>query len=119
MILAVESAQPEVPFATFAALDLRVGRVIDVQPFPEARRPAWKLSVDLGELGVRRTSAQITHYPAEALADRLVIAAVNLGAKRVAGFTSECLVLAAVSAEDGLARLLAPDADARPGDRVA
>ena len=109
---------PEVGFETFASLDMRVGRIIDVEPFPKARRPAWKLTLDLGELGTRRTSAQITHYPVEDLTGRLVVAAVNLGSKEIAGFSSECLVLAAIG-DDGLARLLRPDDGVVPGDRVA
>ncbi len=103
----------------FVALDLRVGRVTQVDAFPEARRPAWKLAVDFGpELGTLRTSAQVTRYPREALLGRLVVGAVNLGVKRVAGFRSECLVLGAVGA-DGAVRLLAPDEGAVPGDPVA
>lgn len=116
--VAVQAPLPDVSVETFTALDMRVGRILDVHPFPEARHPAWKLTVDLGQLGTRRTSAQLTHYPAEQLANRLVVAAVNLGPKRVAGFVSECLVLAAVG-DDGYARLLRPDEGATPGDRVA
>jgi len=92
--------------------------VTDVEAFPQAARPAWKLTLDLGALGTRRTSAQITRYGREELLDRLVVTAVNLGTKRIAGFVSECLVLAAVG-EDGQPRLLAPDPGASPGDRVA
>lgn len=103
----------------FAALDLRVGRVVEVEAFPEARRPAWKLAVDFGpELGTLGTSAQLTRYPRDALLGRLVIAAVNLGVKRIAGFRSEVLVLGAVGS-DGAVRLLAPEEGASPGDRVA
>lgn len=103
----------------FAAVDLRVGRVLEVEAFPEARRPAWKLAVDFGpDLGTLWTSAQVRHYPSDALVGRLVIGAVNLGVKRVAGFRSEFLVLGAVGA-DGAVRLLSPDEGAAPGDRVA
>ena len=109
---------PEVDFDHFAAVDLRVGRVVDVQPFPEARKPAWKITVDFGELGQRRTSAQVVHYQRDELLGRLVVGAINLGAKRIAGFTSEFLVLGAVG-EDDLVRLLHPDSGARPGDRIA
>jgi len=109
---------PDISFATFASVDLRVGRILAVIPFPEAHRPAWKLSVDLGPLGMAQTSAQITRYGEDQLVDRLVIAAVNLGNKQIAGFLSECLVLAAVGA-DGEPRLLSPDAGSVPGDRIA
>lgn len=97
---------------------MRVGRVVDVEPFPQARVPAYKLTVDFGPLGTRRASAQVTHYEPDDLTGRLVVGAVNLGAKRVAGFRSEFLVLGAVGA-DGTVRLLRPDDGASPGDPVA
>ena len=103
----------------FFALDLRVGRVVDVQPFPEARKPAWKLTVDFGPVvGPLRTSAQITNYGADDLLGRLVVGAINLGDKRIAGFTSEFLVLGALDA-DGTVRLLRVDDDVVPGAPVA
>ena len=65
----------EVSFDHFAAVDLRVGRIVEVDEFPEARKPAWKLRIDFGpQLGVKRSSAQIRQYPREALEDRLVVA---------------------------------------------
>lgn len=103
----------------FFALDLRVGRVTAVEPFPEARKPAWKLTVDFGPvLGTLRTSAQITNYTAEELDGRLVVGAVNLGPKRIAGFTSEFLVLGALD-PDGTVRLLQVEPDVQPGAPVA
>jgi tRNA-binding protein len=110
--------KPDVSADDFFALDLRVGRVVDVEAFPGARRPAWKLTVDFGpEVGILRTSAQVTNYGAEELAGRLVVGAVNLGAKRVAGFRSEFLVLGGISS-DGAVHLLAVDG-VEPGDPVA
>jgi|SRR5579884_1515135 len=97
---------------------MRVGRVTDVQPFPQARKPAWKIAADFGPLGTRWTSAQVTHYAAGELLGRLVVGAVNLGPRRIAGFRSEFLLLGAVG-EDGVVRLLSPDAGARPGDVIA
>jgi tRNA-binding protein len=106
------------PFEHFAGLDIRVGRVVAVEDFPEARVPAWKLTIDFGpELGKRRSSAQITHYPREELQDRLVVAVVNFAPKRVAGFKSEVLVLGALNDEKGVV-LLRPDEDVQPGDRI-
>ena len=111
--------KPEVDSATFAALDLRVGEVVDVVPFPEARRPAWKLAVDFGpHLGVRWTSAQIAEYAAEELRGRQVVAVTNLGRKRIAGFVSEFLVLGGLE-PDGRVRLLAPDTTLPLGAPVA
>lgn len=108
----------DVAAADFFALDLRVGRVLRVEPFPEARKPAWKLTVDFGEVGTLRTSAQVTNYTAEDLVGRLVVGAVNLGTKRVAGFRSEFLVLGSLD-PDGTVRLLRPEEAAQPGDPVA
>ncbi len=111
--------KPEVDPATFFSLDLRVGRIVTVEPFPEARDPAWKVAVDLGpQLGVRWTSAKVTNYPKGELVGRTVVAAVNLGPKRVAGFVSELLLLGGLE-PDGTVRLLAPDADLPPGAPVA
>ena len=111
--------KPDVGVDRFVDLDLRVGRVVAVAPFPEARNPAWQLSVDFGPvLGVRRTSAQVTNYPADDLIGRQVVGAVNLGTRRIAGFDSEFLVLGGLE-PDGTVRLLAPDADLPPGAPVA
>jgi tRNA-binding protein len=110
--------KPDVTPDDFFSLDLRVGRVVDVEAFPEARKPAWKLTVDFGpEVGTLRTSAQVTNYPAAELVGRLVVGAVNLGTKRVAGFKSEFLVLGGISS-DGVVHLLAVDG-VEPGDPVA
>lgn len=114
-----EPAKPDVDAAHFFALDLRVGRVEAVEAFPEARKPAWKLTVDFGpEVGTLRTSAQVTTYAAEELTGRLVVGAVNLGPKRIAGFTSQFLVLGSLD-PDGRVRLLQLEEGARPGDPVA
>lgn len=102
----------------FFAIDLRVGRVVEVRPFPEARQPAWKLRVDFGPLGVLQTSAQITNYDDEELVGRSVVGAVNLGPKRIAGFESQFLVLGGLE-PDGTVRLLEPDAELAPGSVVA
>ena len=103
----------------FFALDLRVGRVVDVEPFPEARKPAWKVTADFGPVvGELRTSAQITNYSADELRGRLVVGAINLGAKRIAGFTSEFLVLGSLD-PDGTVRLLQLEDGVVPGAPVA
>lgn len=104
----------------FAALDMRVGTVRDVEPFPEARKPAYKLTIDFGpELGVKRSSAQITkHYTPDQLVGRQVVAAVNLGTRRIAGYESEVLVLGAVPAPGDVV-LLAPERSVPDGTRIS
>ena len=98
--------KPDVGADGFFAVDMRTGRVTDVEPFPEARKPAWKITVDFGPVvGTLRTSAQITNYGVDELRGRLVVGALNLGPKRIAGFTSEFLVLGALD-PDGTVRLL-------------
>ena len=103
----------------FAAVDMRVGRVTAVDEFPEARKPAWKLTIDFGEeLGTKRSSAQITNYAADALVGRLVVAVVNFPPRRIGPFESEVLVLGAMDDEKGVI-LLAPDETVALGDRIA
>ena len=102
----------------FMRVDMRVGRIVEVEDFPEARRPAWKLRVDFGEqIGVRRSSAQITNYERDQLVDRRVIAVVNFPPKQIGPVRSECLVLGTYAA-DGTVLLLAPEPEAALGDRV-
>jgi len=102
----------------FQALDLRVGRILSAEPLAGARKPAYKLSIDLGALGVKRSSAQLTDlYPPAQLAGRLVVCAVNLGARRIAGFESEVLVLGAPD-EAGRVVLLAVEREVPLGGKV-
>ncbi len=109
----------EITWAQFEAVEMRVGRVSAVGDFPEARQPAWKLTIDFGgEIGELRSSAQITNYSREQLEGRNVVAVVNFPPKQIGPFVSECLVLGAVAA-DGTVILLAPDDGAAVGDRVA
>ncbi len=108
------------PSPDFFAIDMRVGTVLAADPFPEARKPAIKLSIDFGpELGVRQSSAQLTRrYEPAQLVGRQVVAAVNLGTRRIAGFASEVLVLGGVP-EEGDVVLLALDAPVPNGTRIA
>ncbi len=97
---------------------MRVGRVTAVDEFPEARRPAWKLTIDFGpEVGVKRSSAQITTYAREQLLGTLVVAVVNFPPRQIGPFMSEVLVLGALDDELGVV-LLRPDQDAKIGDRI-
>lgn len=103
----------------FRALDLRIGRVVAAEEFPEARTPAYRLTVDFGPtVGELRTSAQVTNYERSELVGRLVVGAVNLGTKRIAGFESQFLVLGGI-APDGAVHLLDVDGDLPPGSVVA
>ena len=102
----------------FMRVDMRVGRIVEVDDFPEARKPAWKLRVDFGQqIGIRRSSAQITNYGRDELVGRLVIAVVNFPPKQIGPVRSECLVLGTYTAE-GTVLLLAPEPEAALGDRV-
>src|SRR5687768_12789829 len=97
---------------------MRVGRVTAVEDFPEARKPAWKLTIDFGaEIGVKRSSAQITNYAREELEGRLVVAVVNFAPRRIGPFESEVLVLGA-SDEQGRVILLEPRSEVPLGSRV-
>jgi tRNA-binding protein len=108
------------PLEAFGILDMRIGTVLRAAPFTEARVPAIKLEIDFGpELGVRRSSAQLTkHYEPAMLVGRQVVAAVNLGVRRIAGFASEVLVLGGVP-EKGDVILLAIDTPVPNGTKVA
>lgn len=104
----------------FERVEMRVGTVRAAEPFPEARKPAIRLTIDFGaELGVRRSSAQLTRrYTPEQLVGRQVVAVMNLGERRIAGFASQVLVLGGVP-EAGDVVLLAPDAPVPDGTRIA
>jgi len=103
----------------FQAVDMRVGRVVSVEEFPEARVPAWKLTIDFGpEIGIKGSSAQITHYTREQLEGTLIVGVVNLEPRRIARFKSEVLVLGALDEVEGVV-LLRPDKDAAVGSRIA
>jgi len=106
-----------ITYDDFSKVDMRIGKIIDAQDFPKAKKPAYKLWIDFGELGIKKSSAQITHlYAREELIGRLVVAVVNFPPKQVADFISEVLVLG-VDAEGGVA-LLQPDREVPVGRRV-
>jgi len=106
------------PLEAFHLLDVRAGRVVRAEPSAGAKKPAYKLWIDFGPLGVKRSSAQLTAlYTTQELVGRLVLAAVNLGTRKVNGFDSEVLVLGAPD-EAGRVVLLAVERDVPPGAKV-
>ena len=108
----------EIGIDDFLKVDVRVGTVTDVADFPEARRPAYKLWIDFGDLGTRKTSAQVTaHYSKSELLGRQVAAVVNFPAKQIAKFRSECLVLGFPD-DHGEVVLIAPDRPVPNGGRL-
>ena len=108
----------EIDFDQFLAVDMRVGRVTGVEDFPQARKPAWKLTIDFGpEVGVKRSSAQITNYARDELKGRLVVAVVNFPPRQIGPFMSEVLCLGA-SDEDGNIILLEPRSGVPVGARI-
>ncbi|MEM7498106.1 MAG: tRNA-binding protein [Pseudomonadota bacterium] len=110
---------PEIGFDDFLKVDIRAGRVVRAEPFPEARKPAIKLWIDFGpEIGERKTSAQLTgHYTPESLLGRTVMAVVNFPPRQIGPFMSEVLTLG-VSDGAGAVVLLAPDREVAPGARM-
>jgi len=109
----------EIDFDQFLAVDMRVGKVTAVEDFPEARKPAWKLTIDFGpEIGEKRSSAQIKNYSREELEGTLVVGVVNFPPRQIGPVRSEVLVLGALDDEKGVI-LLRPDQDVALGDRIA
>jgi len=103
----------------FEKVDMRAGTIIEVNDFPKARKPAYKLKIDFGELGVKQSSAQITElYSKDDLLNRQIIAVVNFPPKQIAGFMSECLVLGVVDGNNPVI-LLQPGQKAKNGLRIA
>lgn len=106
-----------ISFEDFIKVDIRVGTIIEVNDFPQARNPAYQLTIDFGELGIKKSSAQITTlYEKEALKNRQVLAVVNFPKKQIANYMSECLVLGAVDGQDVI--LLKPENEVKNGTPV-
>ena len=106
-----------ITFEDFTKIDLRVGTILEVNDFPKAKRPAYQLKIDFGDLGIKKTSAQITTlYKKEDLLGRQIVAVVNFPKKQIANFMSECLIMGAVKAND--VYLLHPETKVKNGTTV-
>lgn len=107
-----------IQFDDFVKIDLRVGTILEVTNFPEARNPAYQLTIDFGDLGIKKTSAQITTlYKKEDLLQKQIVAVVNFPKKQIANFMSECLVLGAVNGKE--VTLLNPENKVKNGSVVS
>ena len=107
-----------ITFEDFTKVDLRVGTIIGIDDFPEAKTPAYQLTIDFGDLGVKKSSAQITmRYKKEELLNRQIVAVVNFPKKQIAKFMSECLILGAVDGKDVI--LLHPEQNVKNGSTVS
>ena|SRR3989338_6783160 len=106
-----------ITYEDFAKIDMRVGKIVKVEDFREAIKPAYKLYIDFGEMGIKRSSAQITNYKKEELVGRQVICVVNFAPKQIGPFVSEVLTLGAERDEGGY-ELLRPDPEAKLGKRI-
>ena len=109
--------KPQIIYDDFTRLDIRIGKVVEVQPFPRARNPSWKVGVDVGAERILWSSAQITNYEPAALVGSLVVCVCNFAPKNIAGFTSELLILGAKDS-DGKVIVLGPRSDVAPGEAV-
>ena len=107
-----------IAFEDFTKVDLRIGTIIEVNDFPKARKPAYQLTIDFGDLGIKKSSAQITtQYKKEDLLNRQIVATVNFPNKQIANFMSECLVMGAVKEDDVF--LLHPESKVKNGSQVS
>ena len=105
-------------FEDFTKVDLRVGTIIEVSDFPKARQPAYQLTIDFGDLGIKKSSAQITTlYGKEELLNRQIVAVINFPKKQIANFMSECLVMGAVNGKDVI--LLKPEQKVKNGSVIS
>ncbi|MTE27758.1 tRNA-binding protein [Winogradskyella ouciana] len=113
-----DSLNKMITFDDFTKVDLRIGTIIEVNDFPNARKPAYQLTIDFGDLGVKKSSAQITtQYQKEDLVNRQIVAVINFPKKQIANFMSECLVMGAVREDDVF--LLHPETKVKNGSQVS
>ncbi|MBE0422948.1 MAG: tRNA-binding protein [Lutibacter sp.] len=112
--------KPEITFDDFNKVDIRIGTIIAVNDFPKAKKPAYQLTIDFGDLGIKKSSAQITQlYAKEDLIHKQILAIVNFKDKQIANFISECLVLGAENENKEIVLLQASSAAAKNGEQVS
>ncbi|MCB0449906.1 MAG: tRNA-binding protein [Confluentibacter sp.] len=107
-----------IAFEDFSKMDLRIGTILEVKDFPEANNPSYQLTIDFGDLGIKKSSAQITKlYKIDDLLGKQIVAAINLPKKQIAKFMSDCLVLGAVNGKDVI--LLKPEIKVKNGSVIS
>ncbi|HMR15645.1 MAG TPA: tRNA-binding protein [Mariniflexile sp.] len=107
-----------IAFEDFSKMDLRIGTILEVKDFPEANNPSYQLTIDFGDLGIKKSSAQITTlYKIDDLLGKQIVAAINLPKKQIAKFMSDCLVLGAVNGKDVI--LLKPEIKVKNGSVIS
>ncbi len=114
----MSSMEPSIEYADFSKVDMRVARIVKIEDFPRAKNPSYKIWVDFGELGIKKTSAQLTRYTKEQLLNRLVIAVVNFRPKQIADFLSEVLILWVDDESKSGVVILQPESGVPLGRRV-
>tara|TARA_B100000508_G_C11202638_1_gene153797 strand:+ start:108 stop:449 length:342 start_codon:yes stop_codon:yes gene_type:complete len=112
--------KPEITFEDFAKVDIRIGTIIEVNDFPKARKPAYQLTIDFGELGIKNSSAQITHlYSKNELLNKQIVAIVNFQKKQIANFFSECLVLGVENNKNQIVLLKSSNENLKNGEQIS
>lgn len=112
--------KPEITFEDFNKVDIRVGTIIEVSDFPKAKKPAYQLMIDFGDLGIKKSSAQITQlYPKNELLNKQVLAIVNFKKKQIANFISECLVLGIENDKKEIVLLQASSPSIKKGEQIS
>ena len=112
--------KPEITFEDFGKVDIRIGTILDAEDFPNARKPAYQLTIDFGELGLKKSSAQITHlYTKKDLIGKQITAVVNFPKKQIANFFSECLILGIANSKQEIVLLKASKLNLKNGEQIS
>lgn len=112
--------KPEITFEDFGKVDIRIGTILDAEDFPNARKPAYQLTIDFGELGLKKSSAQITHlYTKKDLIGKQITAVVNFPKKQIANFLSECLILGISNSKQEIVLLKASKLNLKNGEQIS